>query len=395
MLTDEQLQKLLADIEADNVEFTRSTTDTGKFAEAICAFSNDYPNHKKPGYLIIGVDDKTRKLTGLKVTDQLLQNLSAIRSDGNVQPMPAMVVDKKKLPEGEIAIVEVHPSDLPPVRYKGVVYIRTGPRRAIAHETEERQLSERRVALARTFDAGYCKGSNLNDLVLDLFSLTYRPNAIAKLVLDENHRDIELQLASLRFYDLKANSPTYAGILLFGKDALNWMPGAYVQFVRFQGNGTSDPILDEKRLTGDLLTVLRELDQLLTIQIENALVKTSALQEKSMHDYPVIALRELIMNAIIHRSYEATAPAKIFWFEDRIEIQNPGGLYGEASLENFPRQNAYRNPILAEAVKALGYVNKYGVGVARAQEALQQNGNPVAEFSFDPNYVAVTIRKRS
>ena len=78
---------------------------------------------------------------------------------------------------------------------------------------------------------------------------------------------------------------------------------------------------------------------------------------------------------------------------DRIEIQSPGGLFGEASPENFPTRNSYRNPVVAEALKTLGFVNRFGMGVVRAQSALQKNGNPPAEFIFDPGYVQVTVRK--
>ena len=76
------------------------------------------------------------------------------------------------------------------------------------------------------------------------------------------------------------------------------------------------------------------------------------------------------------------------------EIQNPGGLYGEATPENFPRQTAYRNPVVAEAMKALGYVNRYGRGIVRTQEALRRNGNPQAQFTFEPMYFLATIRRR-
>ena len=99
------------------------------------------------------------------------------------------------------------------------------------------------------------------------------------------------------------------------------------------------------------------------------------------------------MNAIMHRSYDATGPVRMYWFSDRIEIQSPGGLYGEASPENFPKRNSYRNPVLAEALKTLGFVNRFGMGVLRAQEALERNGNPPAEFEFDPGYVQVTVRR--
>ena len=72
-----------------------------------------------------------------------------------------------------------------------------------------------------------------------------------------------------------------------------------------------------------------------------------------------------------------------------------GGLYGEASRENFPRQTSYRNPVIAEAMKGLGFVNRYGRGVLRAQAALEKNGSPPPEFQFDAGYVLATIRRRA
>jgi len=83
VLTAEQLRALLTDIESDRVERTRSTTDMAKFAEAITAFSNDLPGHRQPGYLLVGVNDDGT-IAGIEVTDQLLQNLAALRSDGNI-----------------------------------------------------------------------------------------------------------------------------------------------------------------------------------------------------------------------------------------------------------------------------------------------------------------------
>lgn len=150
----------------------------------------------------------------------------------------------------------------------------------------------------------------------------------------------------------------------------------------------------EREIQGDLLTVLRELDILVDSQLGTHPVPRSALREQSITDYPRFALRELLMNAVMHRDYEATAPIRFYWFADHIEVQNPGSLYGEASRENFPRQNAYRNPVVAEAMKTLGYVNRYGSGVERAQEALRQNGNPRAEFAFADTYFLATLKAR-
>lgn len=133
------------------------------------AFANDLPNHNQPGYLVIGVNDKGEPV-GLEVTDQLLQNMGALRSDGNIQPLPALTVAKLTLPEGEVAVAEVQPSDLPPVRYKGQIWIRVGPRRAIASEQEERMLTERRIARAHSFDSSPLTDASVGDLALAQFS---------------------------------------------------------------------------------------------------------------------------------------------------------------------------------------------------------------------------------
>jgi ATP-dependent DNA helicase RecG len=392
MIAQEQLAALLADSESDRVERTVSIDNTDKFAEAITAFANDLPNHGLPGYLIVGARDDG-SLAGLTVTDRLLLNLAALRSDGNIQPLPAIAVAKFSFPEGDVAVVEVLPSDLPPVRYKGQVRVCVGPRKAIASEQEERILTAKRIAHARTFDALPCLGSGLSALATDIFRINYLPLAVDEEILAENHRDLETQLASLRFFDSPRQCPTTAGIILFGKNPLEWLPGAYIQFLRFEGVSLADDVVIEKSLSGDLLTVLRELEALIELHLDYRPVRASALQEQMAADYPVLALRELSMNAVLHRSYDSTAPIRLYWFSDRIEIQSPGGLYGEASPENFPRQNSYRNPVLAEAMKTLGFVNRFGRGVVRAQAAMAKNGNPPPEFEFDHGYVRVVVRK--
>jgi ATP-dependent DNA helicase RecG len=391
MIQEDELIRLLVEGEADRIEHTTSVRDTDKFSEAVTAFANDLPNHRSPGYLVVGVNDDGTPC-GLNITDQLLQNLGALRSDGNIQPLPSLNVAKFSLPGGDVAVVEVLPSDLPPVRYKGRVFIRVGPRRGVASQQEERILTEKRVAHARTFDALPCVGSSIDALATDIFQNTYLRQAVAAEVLAENDRDLPTQMASLRFYDLGRQCPTNAGIILFGKNPLQWLPGAYIQFLRLEGASLAAEVLAEKRFSGDLLTVLRESESLVDLHIESRPEAASTLLDRQVVNYPRLALRELLMNAVLHRSYESTAPIRFYWFSDRVEIQSPGGLYGDASPENFPNQNSYRNPVLAEAMKALGFVNRFGRGVLRAQEALRQNGNEPAEFQFDANFVLALIR---
>lgn len=392
MLTEDQLSKLMADIESDAVERTVSTTNTDKFAEAICAFANDLPNHRRPGYLLIGVKDNG-SLAGIHVSDALLSNLAAIRSDGHILPQPMMTVAKISLAAGDVAIVEVYPSDLPPVRYKGRVYIRVGPRKATANEQEEKTLSERRIARAKSFDAQPCPESKIDDLALGQFD-SYRRESVDAETIAANHRPIAQQLASLRLYDPDRGCATNAGMLLIGKNPRFYLPGAYVQYLELPSTSLTDLPVDQAEISGDLHSLLKELEGRIKLLVKTSMVRVGPLEEKLLPNYPERAVRELLMNAVMHRNYNSNSPIRFYGFSDHIEIQSPGGLYGEATRENFPTRNSYRNPVIAEALKSLGYVNRFGYGVQRAQALLFENGNSPATFEFDEHSVLVKIPKR-
>ena len=127
--TDKGLLQIIEAGEADRVELKESLSGsaTERIREAVCAFANDLPRHQKPGLVFVGVrDDKT--ITGLSVTDELLQQLADMKTDGNIVPPPSLNVEKRVLQGKEIAVVTVQPSDSPPVRFRGAIYIRTGPR---------------------------------------------------------------------------------------------------------------------------------------------------------------------------------------------------------------------------------------------------------------------------
>ena len=113
----EEIRALLNDIESDRVERTVSTTNTDKFGQAICAFANDLPGYRLPGYLFLGVKDDG-EVQGLHVKDELLKIVAAIRTDGNIQTQPSMTVEKVSMKEGDIVKVKEEPSVFPPVRYK-------------------------------------------------------------------------------------------------------------------------------------------------------------------------------------------------------------------------------------------------------------------------------------
>lgn len=222
----------------------------------------------------------------------------------------------------------------------------------------------------------------------------YRLQTVDAEVISANHRSTEEKLASLRCYDLRAGAPTVAGLLLFGNNPRYFLPGAYVQFLRFPGTTMTERPLDEREVSGDLRTVLDEVKAKIVAYNPVTPMQGRGFQNRPTPDYPEWALRELFHNAVLHRDYQSSTPVRFYWFSDRIEIQSPGGLYGEVTRETLTRRNSYRNPVLAEAMKSMDYVNRYGYGIQRAQALLLDNGNPPPEFEIDDKVFLVTIRKR-
>lgn len=395
-MREDTLIALLDDIESDRVERKESIADGNKIRQAICAFANDMPHHRQPGVLFIGVNDAGIP-TGLSITDQLLQQLASMRADGNILPFPVLTVQKRKLRGQDVAVVVVQPADAPPVRFKGTVWIRVGPRRAIASPQEERILAERRRYRDAPADIQPLRDADVNELDQALFRDVYLPAAVNPEILAGNSRTMEEQMASLRMVDLGPPLvPTVLGILILGKAPSMQLPGAYISFLRLTGQQLGSDVVSSHDIHGPLPRLMSQIDELIRLHIMTAVDITSEDKERRMPDYPLAALQQIIRNAVMHRTYEGTrAPVRIYWYSDRIEVISPGGPYGHVTPENFgqPGVTDYRNPNLAEAMRHLGYAQHFGVGIQIAREALARNGNPPLEFTFDLGPVMATIRK--
>lgn len=267
----------------------------------------------------------------------------------------------------------------------------------MASPEEERRLAERRRAADLPFDLQPLPSASLDDLDLDLFQRTYLPNAVAPEVLAENQRTVTDQLQALRFAD-RTGTPTVLGLLVLGKDPRSFIAGDYVQFVRFDGTELTDAARDQKEIDGPMPELLRRLDEVMESHNTVALVRGAGPIATQQPEYPLRALQQLVRNAVLHRSYEGTnAPVKLYWFSDCIEIHSPGGPFGQVTVENFgqPGVADYRNPHLAEALKVLGYAERFGVGIPIARGELERNGNPPLEFDVQPSHVLVTVRSRT
>lgn len=324
--SDAELQQLMVELESDLVERKESAADGRRIRRNICAFANDLPGNGRPGVVLVGVrDDGT--CASLTIDDELLVRLSNIHGEGDILPLPSMTVQKRRLNGCEVAVVTVEPSANPPVRYRGRVWVRVGPSVREGSVEDERLLSERRRAADLSFDSRPAVGIKLEDLNMEFLRDHYLPAAVAAEIPAGNRRTIEQQLRSLRL--VQTDRPTWGALLAFGRDPQGRLPGAYVQFLRIDGIEITDPIRNQKQLTGRLDVVVRRLDDLLDLNVSVRTEVVGTRRERQQPDYPVDALRQLAYNAVMHRSYEGTnAPVRVYWYTDRVEIASPGGLYG-------------------------------------------------------------------
>ncbi len=384
-MTEAELRKLILAFEDERVERTRAFDKADKMGQAICAFANDISGSGEAGYLLLGVENDGR-ISGRRIDDERWASLGGLKTDGNILPPPAMSMEKFSLAEGDVIAIKVFPSSYPPIRYNGDAWIRIGPRKSKAREEDIRILNDRRARFGVRDEELPCERAKFSDLDANLFKAFYLPKAIDAQIIESDDRTTVEQMAALRFYSLEKNCPTNLGVLLFAKYPERFIPSAYVQYVKFSGVDNAGDILQENAFRGPLVRVVQDLDVFVkTGPAATRPVLATAMREDPVSRYSAWALREFLMNAIIHRDYFlGTAPIKFYEYKkNRIEISNPGGLYGRAKPDNFPFVNDYRNPMLAEAMKVLGMVNKYNRGIAKANRELEKNGNPAAQFDVN------------
>jgi len=389
MLSDPEIAALFRDMETDRVERKRDFRSAAdRIRQAICAFANDLADRRLPGVVFIGQNDDG-SCAGIEVGDELLTTLGGLRTE--ILPFPVMSVARKEIDGCVVGVIEVAPSTQPPVRVDGRTWIRVGPRRAMATPEEERRLAEKQVWRNLHFDSRPLPDAFLDDLDLARFEAEYVPSATSPEIRRQNGRSTEEKLRALRLIS-REGKPVAAAILLFGKNPRAYFPGAYVQFLRIDGQNLTDPILDQKEIGGTVPDQVRQCEELMRINLRTcAVLGGPKRQERS--DYPIEALEQIVRNALLHRSYDAsTMPTKVYWYSDRIEFINPGGLFGEVTPETvWQNVTAYRNPLLAEGLKNLGVVDRFGFGLVKAREALSENGNPPLGFQFEPNFTLFRV----
>lgn len=299
-MTEQELAEIIAAGENDRVEFTERPSNTAfeRLRKTVCAMANDLPDHRKPGLVLIGVRDD-RSLGDLKVSGELLAQIDAMKTDGDILPPPSLAVAKHVIAGRQLALVSVQPSESAPVRYRDVAYVRVGPTVGIATLEEEATLKARRRYSDLPPDRRPLPSAGLTDL--DLAGVGSEDLADATIAEDGD-----------------SPVPTLAGVLMYGREPRRFVPWSYVQLVEGEGFGTGAKRTRcdsgaSKEISGSIPQIVQEIDK----KIDD--------RDRAHGTFPPEALKEVVRNAVMHRSYEVPRPIQILWCDDRVEVSTSVG----------------------------------------------------------------------
>lgn len=186
------------------------------------------------------------------------------------------------------------------------------------------------------------------------------------------------------------HTPTYAGILLFGRNPQQFLPAAEILLVRYPGVTMGDVFLEEIA-RGTLPEQIRQAEAFLSANMRRG-ARIDALARDERPEYPLPVVRESIVNAVAHRDYSIRGEEiRILLFADRLEIYSPGRLPGHVTLENMVHERFARNEVIMQVLADMGFVERLGYGIDRMLQLMQADGLPAPAFEEGANGFRVTL----
>jgi len=181
-----------------------------------------------------------------------------------------------------------------------------------------------------------------------------------------------------------------SGILLFAKDVQKFVRESYFTCVRYKGSERVD-VIDRFDIYGDLIAQVEEAIKFLKKNIRLAYKFVGQPSREEVYEYPLDAVREAIINAVMHRDYyNSSSNVYMHIYSDRIEIINPGGLFKGLKAAEFGKRSVRRNRLLADLFQRVDFIEKIGSGIERMKDLMKKQGLREPEFEFD-DFFTVTF----
>ena len=360
-----ELDFILQEGEGLKIEFKESLSNVDK---EMVAFAN-----AEGGRIFLGVSDKN-KVKGIKLTNRLKSEVQDIANNCD----PPVTIKLENTPG--ILIIHISEGRSKPYRCSSGFYMRQGPnsQKMKTSDIKKMVLSQSKIR----FDEKTDKNFDFSDFDKDAF-VHYLRRAGIDYRGDEKYALFNMGVS-------KGSKLNNAGILFFAKNPKKYFINAYITCARYKGT-EKVKVIDRKDIEENLIVQVE--DSVKFIERNTRLeYEIEGLYRKEIPEYPIEAIREAVLNAVMHRDYfETGANVQIDIFDDRIVITNIGGLIKPLTKEKLGKIAVRRNPLIADLFHRAGLVEKMGTGIRRIRDVCRKHGK--IAFSVETNgYFIATFK---
>ena len=313
----------------------------------------------------------------LKSVQQWINKIKSVTSPSIVPDSDVLVVDGKK-----VVLLQIPAYPVKPASMQGKYFIRKNCANHLM--SLEEIANEHLKTINMSWDFAISPNLSVNDISLD------KVNRFVEMANSlREHPITDDPLTVLRKFELTRDQGiTFGCFLLFGTEPT-------LSTTIDAGRFDSETIIrDNLTIRDDLISELETTLAFIRKHISKRFVITGKAQRDEVWEYPLDAIREIVLNMIVHRDYQASADSTIKIFQDRIEFYNPGPLPPELSLEDILSGNSPsipRNKQIASIFKEAGIIEKYGSGIKRVRQALETAGTAPPHFATIGNFFKVTL----
>ncbi len=353
--------------ESQTVEFKTVWKDD--HLKTLCAFANT-----TGGILLLGIEDDTN-IAGVSDVDRLLELLPNKIAD-NLGITPGVKVDEIK--GKTIIIIEIFKS-YAPISYHGKFFVRSG---SVTRELRGGELNHFLLnRYGRTWDEIPMDNFSINDIdeqTVDNFKIL--ANDRIPGIINENNTEILLR--KLNLYE--GDSLKRAAVLLFAKEPQKYFIQSHTKIGKFL---SEVDIISSDFVEGNLFQQVELILTILKTKYLKSTIIFEGLQRKEKLEYPFEALKEIVVNALIHRDYSNTSNLQIKVYDNKISFTNGAFLPPEITIEKLKQSHASvpQNPLMASVFYKAGLIENWGRGTINVVNDCIKYGLPEPEFRFDMN----------
>jgi predicted HTH transcriptional regulator len=385
------LKRLIAMGESNNVELKKTVPRPADAAERLCGLAN-----AQGGYLIVGVEDESLAIVG--VPEQRMPITKDMLLRGARQIQPALVLDP---PEPEVYVIDgksvvvvgVPPNKGALYQSSGVFWVRRGTYSIPLAAEEIFELANDRGLIS--WESRFTPQATMADIDMDRVKKHLDQRSI-RAGHKERLEDLEKNLISMGCAAINRDgeiAPTNAGILFFGYDPQQFIRQSDVVCVLFRDELGVGGYIDRKDVRGTLRELIDEAEMFLDKHLTVG-AKIEGWKRVDLPEYPLEALREAIVNAVIHRDYSKVGESiRVFYYPDRVEIHSPGLLIPGITVQQMREgtvRSKLRNPVMADLLKeAPGYMERLGSGVRFMISETKRMGLPAPDFKELGEFIVI------